>query len=96
MTCELFVLDAESPLWPIATTIANLRADIRTRNTPIVVIGQERFNARVLALGKIHQGVWFIPEPAGSLSLLQKLSQKNLPANVLTSEDRATMKKLAE
>ncbi len=96
MTCELFILDAESPLWPFATTIANLRADVRTRNTPIVVIGQERFHARVLALSKIHQGVWFIPEPAGSLSLLQKLSLKNLPANVLTAEDRATMKKLAE
>jgi len=96
MTCELFVLNAETPLWPIATTLANLRADIRTRNTPVVVIGHERFHARVLALSRIHQGVWFIPEPAGGVSLLTKLAQKNLPAHVLTAEDRSAMKKLAE
>lgn len=96
MTCELFILDAASPRWPIATTLANLRADVRTQNTPIIVIGQLRFQQRVLALSQIHAGVWFIPEPAGSVSLISKLAQKNLPGNVLTMEDRTAMKKLAE
>lgn len=96
MNCELFVLNAESPRWPIAATLANLRADVRTRNTPVVVIGDERFRERVLALAEIHQGVWFMPEPAGTNSLLSKLAQINMPPILLTAEDRAAMKKLAE
>ena len=96
MNCELFVLNAESPRWPIATTLANLRADVRTRNTPVVVIGEQRFRSRVLALAEIHPGVWFIPEPAGTESLLSKLAQVNMPANALTSDDRAVMKSQAQ
>lgn len=96
MNCELIVLDAAAPLWPIATTLANLRADIRTRNTPVVVIGDDRFAARVLALTKTYPGVWFVAEPAGTDSLLLKIAQLNLPALVLPAEERAAMKTLAK
>ncbi len=96
MNCELIVLDAEAPLWPIATTLANLRADIRTRNTPVVVIGDDRFATRVLALTRTYPGVWFVAEPAGTDSLLLKIAQQNLPGFVLTAEDRAAMKTLAK
>jgi hypothetical protein len=96
MNCELIVLDAAAPLWPIATTLANLRADIRTRNTPVVVIGDDRFAARVLALTKTYPGVWFVAEPAGTDSLLLKIAQLNLPGLVLPAEERAAMKTLAK
>ena len=96
MNCELIVLDTEAPLWPIATTLANLRADIRTRNTPVVVIGDDRFATRVLALTRTYPGVWFVAEPAGTDSLLLKIAQQNLPGFVLTAEDRAAMKTLAK
>lgn len=96
LNCELFVLDAESPRWPIATTLANLRADVRTQNTTVVVIGDSRFRDRVEALAQIYPGVWFLPEPAGSESLIAKLAQQNIPAIRLSAEDRAAMVKLAE
>lgn len=96
LTCELFVLQAESPIWPMATTLANLRADVRTRNTPVVIIGHPRFQERVAALGEIYDGVWFIAEPAGTESLLSKMAQENIPGPTLTAEDRALIKALAE
>jgi hypothetical protein len=96
MHCELFVLQAESPIWPMATTLANLRSDVRTRNTPIVIIGHPRFHDRVSALSEIYEGVWFISEPAGTESLLSKMSQKNIPGPTLTAEDRVLIKALAE
>lgn len=96
LTCELFVLQAESPIWPMATTLANLRADVRTRNTPVVIIGHPRFQERVKALAEIYDGVWFIAEPAGTESLLSKMAQENIPGPTLTAEDRALIKALAE
>ena len=96
LNCELFVLQAESPIWPMATTLANLRSDVRTRNTPVVIIGHPRFQDRVSALSEIYAGVWFISEPAGTESLLSKMSQKNIPGPTLTTEDRALIKALAE
>ena len=82
--------------WPIATTLANLRADIRTRHTPVVVIGHPRFEARVLALSGTYPGLWFVSEPVGSESLLEKLVQKNLSGHALSLEDRVAMKQLAQ
>jgi hypothetical protein len=96
LNCELFVLQAESPIWPMATTLANLRSDVRTRNTPIVIIGHPRFQDRVSALSEIYEGVWFISEPAGTESLLSKMSQQNIPGPILTTEDRTLIKTLAE
>jgi hypothetical protein len=80
----------------MATTVANLRADIRTRNTPVVIIGHPRFQDRVTALAEIYEGVWFISEPAGTESLLSKMAQANIPPAALTAEDRAAIKSLAE
>jgi hypothetical protein len=96
MNCELFVVNVEAPLWPISTTLANLRADIRTRHTPVVVIGPERWRTAVTALAETYHGVWFVVQPAGTQSLLAKLTQKSLPPKVLTPEDRAEMYRLAQ
>ena len=95
MNCELILVDAESAGWPLATTLANLRSDVRTRNVPIVVIGPDRFAKRVARLGQIHPGVWFMAEPVGIESLALKLESLLLPPHLLTPEDRATMKQLA-
>lgn len=96
MNCELFILNAESPGWTLPMTLANLRADARTRNTPIVVIGPQRFASRMAALGEIYPGTWFVPEPVGKDSLNIHLEMLNLPGIVLTPADRAVLKKLAE
>jgi len=95
MNCELILVDAESGGWPLATTLANLRSDVRTRKVPIIVIGPERFAKRIERLGQIHPGVWFVPEPVGIESLALKLDSLLLPPHLLNAEDRAVMKQLA-
>jgi hypothetical protein len=93
MSCELILLDAESAGWPLATTLANLRSDVRTRNVPVVVIGPDRFAARVSRLSNIYPGVWFLAEPVGIETLVPKLDSLLLPPHLLSLEDRAIMKK---
>ncbi|MDA1232403.1 MAG: hypothetical protein O2856_16645 [Planctomycetota bacterium] len=95
MNCELMLVDAESAGWPLATTLANLRSDVRTRNVPIVVIGPNRFADRVSRLSEIYSGIWFLAEPVGIDSLALKLDAMLLPTQLLTPEDRAVMKQLA-
>ena len=95
MNCELILVDAESAGWPLATTLANLRSDVRTRNVPIVVIGPDRFAARVSRPSEIHPGIWFLAEPVGIETLEPKLDSLLLPPYLLSPEDRAAMKQLA-
>ena len=95
MNCELILVDAESAGWPLATTLANLRSDVRTRDVPIVVIGPDRFAARVSNLSEIHPGIWFLTEPVGIETLVPKLDSLLLPPYLLSPEDRAAMKQLA-
>lgn len=92
MNCELILIDAEAAGWPLATTLANLRSDARTRYAPIVVIGPDRFARRVSRLGETHAGVWFLSEPVAGETLALKLASLNLPPHVLSPEDRAVMK----
>lgn len=95
MNPELILVDAESAGWPLATTLANFRADVRTRNTPIVVIGPERFATRVERLSEIHPGIWFLAEPVGIDTLALRLDALLLPPHLLSAEDRAALKQLA-
>jgi len=95
LNCELILVDAESAGWPLATTLANLRSDVRTRNVPIVVIGPDRFAGRVSRLSEIHPGIWFLAEPVGIETLRPKLDSLLLPPYLLSPEDRAAMKQLA-
>ena len=95
MNPELILVDAESAGWPLATTLANFRADVRTRNTPIIVIGPERFARRVERLSEIHPGIWFLTEPVGIDTLALRLSTLLLPPHLLSPEDRALLKQLA-
>ena len=95
MNPELIIIDAESAGWPLATTLANLRTDGRTRNVPIVVIGPDRFADRVSKLSQIHPGIWFLPEPVGIETLALKLDALLLPPHLLSPEERAAMKQLA-
>ncbi len=95
MNPELILVDAESAGWPLATTLANLRADVRTRNTPIIVIGPERFAKRVGRLSEIHPGIWFLEEPVGIDTLALRLNTLLLPPHLLSPEDRAALKQWA-
>ena len=95
LNTELILVDAESAGWPLATTLANFRADLRTRYTPIVVIGPERFARRVERLSEIYPGIWFLTEPAGIDTLALRLETLLMPPHLLSPEDRATLKEMA-
>jgi len=85
MNCELFIVSAESWYWPLTTTVANLRADIRTRHTPIIVIGSARFEPSVMSLAANYDGVRFITAPVGAETLQTATQQINIPNSIDTA-----------
>ena len=68
MHCELILINSHCMRWDLTSTIANIRADIRTRNCPIVVYGPANDLHYVRSLSKRYPGVWFMPEPFGHLT----------------------------
>ena len=85
MNCELFIVSAETWYWPLTTTVANLRADVRTRHTPIIVIGSSRFEPRVMSLAANYDGVRFITAPVGAETLQTATQQINVPDSIDTA-----------
>jgi hypothetical protein len=86
--CELVVLGLYPSRWPAAMTLANLRADVRTRNSTVVLVGPE--SARVLAesLAVDHGNVVFLAEPVGALTFDSRLAKLRLPPPVLSAPER--------
>ncbi len=88
LNCDLFVLDITTTTWTVDSTMANLRADIRTHNTPVVVFGELLAQQRATALDDRYGRVWFVAEPLGQRTLAAQLQSMNLPAPVMSAEDR--------
>lgn len=88
LNCDLFVLDVTTTTWTVDSTMANLRADLRTRNTPVVVFGDPLAQQRATALDDRYGRVWFVAEPLGERTLATQLQSMNLPAPVMSAEDR--------
>lgn len=63
MQNELLLVHSNCLRWPLSQTIANLRADYRTRRVPLVVYGPERDRSRSELARSAHAGVWFVSEP---------------------------------
>jgi hypothetical protein len=80
--------------WSAATTLANLRADVRTRNCPVVLIGRPSQESQALALQEIHGNVYFMSEPIGVRSFPSQLRNLNL-RSLLTVEEREYLGTLA-
>lgn len=85
MNCELYLLSAEAPTWPLAVSLANLRADIRTRYVPVIVFGPERFRPRVDELSKIYPGVWFTSQPLSTTVIFETRQSDQQFAKIRTS-----------
>ncbi|MEZ6043374.1 MAG: hypothetical protein R3C20_22985 [Planctomycetaceae bacterium] len=68
LNCELILVSSNCIEWDLSPTIANLRADIRTQNCPIIVYGPSRARASVRRLIERYEGVWFMDEPFGNLT----------------------------
>ncbi|MFO0979619.1 MAG: hypothetical protein U0996_24680 [Planctomycetaceae bacterium] len=88
LNCDLFVLDLATTTWTADSTLANLRADVRTRNTSVIVFGDERESLRASSLESRYGRVWFVAEPLGQRTLPAQVRAMNLPSPVMTTEDR--------
>lgn len=88
MNCELVFLSMYPSRWPASATLANLRADIRTRNTPVVLVGPESKRTEAEALADVHPGVEFVAEPIGALTFPSQFRSLSVPLPLLNAEDR--------
>lgn len=91
---ELIFLSLYPSRWSAATTLANLRADVRTRSCPVVLIGRPSQQSQALALQEIHGNVYFLSEPIGVQSFPSQLRNLNLKS-LLTVEEREYLGSLA-
>lgn len=96
MNCELVFLSMYPSRWPASATIANLRADCRTRLTPIVLVGPEAKRAEAEALSAVHAGVEFLAEPLGTLTFPSQFQALSIPAPLLNTADREALQTAAE
>jgi hypothetical protein len=95
LQCELIMIHTNCLRWPLTQTIANLRADVRTSQTPIVVYGPARDQAAVRSLQTRYSGVWFLQGPVSELNFANDLRRLDVPGPRLTEAARASLIQLA-
>lgn len=96
LNCELILVEANCIRWDLSLTIANLRADARTRRTPVVIYGPDTAEASALSLARRYPGIWFLREPLGAVTLVDRLRISNVDLPLLSEQDRIDMRSLAE
>ena len=96
MHCELIVIHSNCLKWSLSDTVANLRTDYRTRNTPIVIFGPKRDEAATSMITTRNRGIWFIPQPLSEITFTDHLRIAEIPAPVLSNEERNRMIRFAQ
>lgn len=89
MRCELVMLSLTPSRWPAAVTLANLRADLRTKQTPVVLFGPPEKRITGEALAAEYEQVYFLTTPIGQLTFPAQLRSLNLPTAQLSETDRS-------
>ncbi|MDG2126842.1 MAG: hypothetical protein P8K08_02525 [Fuerstiella sp.] len=95
MHCELILIHSNCLRWSLSQTIANLRTDYRTRNTPIVVYGPERDKVRTEGVRTNYHGLWWITEPISEITFVHTLRYTNVPSPILSEAERRSMTRFA-
>ena len=93
--CELILVHSNCLRWSLSETIANLRADYRTRNTPIIIYGPDRDRLRTERVRSDHHGLWFISEPISEITFTSTLRFENVPTPILSEAERRSMTRFA-
>ena len=91
LNCELVLIHSNCLRWSLSHTIANLRADYRTQNTPIIIYGPENDRASADFIATHKKGIWFIPEPLSEITLPDHLKIDEVPGPVLNADERKQM-----
>ena len=93
--CELILVHSNCLRWSLSETKANLRADYRTRNTPIIIYGPERDKLRTERLRSNYRGLWWITEPISEITFVDTLRFENVPPAILSEAERKSMTRFA-
>lgn len=92
LNCELILVHSNCIRWDLSLTIANLRADVRTRLTPIVIYGPKYAERSAKNLTGRYPGIWFLPEPLGARTLDIALGLERIPGPLVPPKDRLALK----
>lgn len=93
--CELILVHSNCLRWSLSETIANLRADYRTHNTPIIIYGPERDKLRTEQVRSGYQGLWWMTEPISEITFVDTLRFENVPPPILSETERQSMTRFA-
>ena len=91
MACELILVHSNCVKWPLSMTIANLRADYRSRNIPIVVFGPSRDENAIDYLQQRYGGIWFLPQPISHLTFAEAARLAGVPEPRVGEDERKQM-----
>jgi hypothetical protein len=89
LNCELILIHTNCLRWPLSQTIANLRADSRTAQTPIAIYGPERDTTAILRMQSLYPGISHLPGPLSEINFADELRRSNVPGPLLTKESRS-------
>lgn len=95
LNCELILIHSNCLRWPLTQTVANLRADSRTAQTPIVVYGPRRVSPSVAQLQSQYPGVYRMSGPLSEINFADELRRSGVPGPMLTEEQRVRLIELA-
>lgn len=93
LNCDLIMIHSNCLRWELSQAVANIRADGRTRRTPIVIFGPATSEASVRSLQARYPEIWYLSEPLGMLTLSERLRFEGVPAPNLSISERAALKK---
>jgi len=89
LNCELILIHTNCLRWPLSQTIANLRADSRTAQTPIAIYGPERDTTAILRMQSLYPGISHLPGPLSEINFADELRRSDVPGPLLTKESRS-------
>ena len=89
LNCELILIHTNCLRWPLSQTIANLRADSRTSQTPIAIYGPERDTTAIRRMQSLYPGISHLPGPLSEINFADELRRSDVPGPLLTKEGRS-------
>ncbi|MFM7056757.1 MAG: hypothetical protein ACKO2P_07515 [Planctomycetota bacterium] len=88
LQCEYVLMSLQPSRWSPAMTIANLRADLRTRLATVILVGPPSSREQANALIATYGNAVFLEEPVGSMTFESRLTRLRLPVPVVSAADR--------
>lgn len=95
LNCELILIHSNCVRWPLTQTVANLRADSRTAQTPIIVYGPKRVTLSIQQLQQQYPGVYRMSGPLSEINFADELRRSGAPGPLLSPEERSRLIEVA-